>query len=105
MKIELYEIDDNAPDARWFWVILKWSDKPAYDGEDKIVPGTEHGTWYNAKCGHKATFTEAAQAAEAAYHIARKKCGQCGGYGTINRSQNSAVYFQCPMCDGYGVMP
>ena len=68
-KVQLREIEDTMPSARWFWVVLQWSaNGKLQTGDGTIVPGSENGFWFNAACCHRSTFMEAAQQAEIAYN-------------------------------------
>jgi hypothetical protein len=71
MKISIREIPANDPSARWFWCILRWRDGPTHY-ENGILPGTENGSWYNARCGYKGTPEEAFAAALKAYREEEK---------------------------------
>lgn len=53
-KIQIMKHDDRNT-LSWFWCILAWSDGPTYYDGKKILPGTEHGSWYNAACGWEDT--------------------------------------------------
>jgi hypothetical protein len=71
-KIIVYmKPSDNPDDAHvpYQWVILEWSDHPVWRGE-YVLPGTEHGSWFNTGLCNWAATPEAAFAA--AYEAYKK---------------------------------